>query len=135
MNLSKKPNKTLQRTLVPRTAEFGRYRAKMNKAYEKLKAITDDVYAQRREKWADDAIQILRHEGIKLRQDDGMLRQTNFSIPTSLADAFVLGLRYEKKDGTHAEDHFLFQKGKQIECCYKRKLEKKLKGRKKETQK
>lgn len=53
---------------------------------------------------------LLSRQGIKIRQDDGELKQINLSIPTSTENAFVIGLRYIKRDGTYTEDHFLCQK-------------------------
>lgn len=55
-------------------------------------------------------LELLSQSKIKLRKDDGELIQINLSIPTSIELAFVIGLRYIKKDNTHTEDHFLCQK-------------------------
>ena len=101
-------------------------RGEMNASYEKLKSLSDAVYAGRRTKWAKDAIKILNTFGIKLRQKDGKLIQVNFSIPESLPGSFVLGLRYKKQDRSQTEDHFLFQDGQPIERYYKGDLENKL---------
>lgn len=73
---------------------------------------------------------LLGQHGIKLRQRDGELKQINVSIPNSIEDAFVIGLRYLKTEGTCTEDHFLCQKELvpgitplEIEPHYKRRLE------------
>ncbi len=57
-----------------------------------------------------EVINLLRGKNIKLRQDDGELRQINISIPTSIKNSFVIGLRYKKRDKTLTEDHFLIKK-------------------------
>ncbi|MCG2722726.1 MAG: hypothetical protein L6290_12055, partial [Thermodesulfovibrionales bacterium] len=36
--------------------------------------------------------------------------QINISIPTSIKNSYVIGLRYVKKDGTHTEDHYLIKR-------------------------
>ncbi len=73
---------------------------------------------------------LLSRQDIKIRQDDGDVKQINLSIPTSTEHAFVIGLRYIKRDGTYTEDHFLCQKDVEpsttrleIEPHYKRRLE------------
>lgn len=75
-------------------------------------------------------LELLSQSKIKLRQDDGELIQINLSIPTSMKAAFVIGLRYIKKDSTYTEDHFLCQRDTQagtnlreIESYYRRRLE------------
>ncbi len=67
---------------------------------------------------------------LKMRQDDGQLKQINISIPTSLEDAFVVGLRYVKRNGACTEDLFLCPKNLaagitrlEIEPFYKGRLE------------
>jgi hypothetical protein len=45
--------------------------------------------------------------GIRARQRDGELTQVNLSLPTSVQDAIVIGLRYVKADGSLTEDHYL----------------------------
>lgn len=91
--------------------------------YDELKTISDAVYARERESWGSDALAVLKQAGIGLRDKDGKLVEMNFSIPED--DCFVLGLRYEKNDGTDTEDHFVFRKGiNRVESFYKGKLEK-----------
>jgi hypothetical protein len=50
---------------------------------------------------------LLQHD-IRLRQDDGELVEINVSLPMSSESALVLGLRYQKRDETYTEDHFMF---------------------------
>jgi len=96
----------------------------MSTPYEDLKAISDAVYSGQRMKWGDDAIKILLANGIKPRNKDGVLKSKNFSIPKSEKDCLVLGLRYEKKDGTLTEDLFVFRKeSSTIGVFYKGKLQ------------
>jgi hypothetical protein len=49
---------------------------------------------------------ILNAWGIKCRGDDGQLVWVNFSIPKSVDDTIVIGLRYQKRDQTVTEDIF-----------------------------
>lgn len=69
---------------------------------------------------------------IKMRKDDGELRQVTISKPTTVENAFVVGLRYIKTDGTYTEDHFVCRKNQasslvpvEIERYYKGQLERK----------
>lgn len=85
--------------------------ATSDKSYSELKQITDQAYATQvfDKKVARSIVQLLGKYGKKLRQDDGKLHQLTVSIPTSRADAIVIGLRYIKQDTTYTEDHFLFE--------------------------
>jgi hypothetical protein len=76
-----------------------------------------------------EVVTLLGEKDIKLRQDDGELIQINISIPTSIKNSFVIGLRYVKKDRTHTEDPYLIKKeiketDKEIVYLRGRKLEK-----------
>src|SRR5262249_10256556 len=70
-------------------------------------------------------VQVLAGQGIKIRGDDGALRQINQSVPTVRPDVFVVGLRSEKRDGSHTEDHFVFDKARPsvIGKCYGKRLD------------
>lgn len=68
---------------------------------------------------------LLDSQGIRIRQDDGELKQFTISKPTSITSGFALGLRYVKRDASHTEDHFTFEKGRAIECHYRGSLENK----------
>ncbi len=77
-----------------------------------------------------DILGLLSRQGIKIRQLDGQLKQINLSKPTTTENAFVIGLRYVKADGTCTEDHFLCLKNiepsatrLEIKPHYKRRLE------------
>ena len=85
-----------------------------NTSFNEIKKIADEVYSGRRAKWGQAAREILFKNGFKMRQRDGQLVETNFSIPKSKQNSFVLGLRYIKRDKTFTEDHFLFEKDKSI---------------------
>jgi len=61
----------------------------------------------------------------ELSNCDGELKQLTVSKPTSVENAFVIGLRYIKRDGTQTEDHFPFQEGRLVERHYKGTLEQK----------
>lgn len=69
-------------------------------------------------------IDLLDKHGVSLRNKDGQLHEVTFSVPKSVSDALVLGIRYQKKDKTFSEDLFLFQKGKPIKNGYRGELEK-----------
>lgn len=66
---------------------------------------------------------LLKDQGISIRQGDGELRQITLSKRTSVNSAFAIGLRYVKRDGTQTEDLFPVEKGRSIEGCYKGSLE------------
>jgi hypothetical protein len=100
-------------------------------AYQELKAVTDNAYKVLEDTGVVPPVgteikKILLKYGIKLRQRDGKLFQVNISIPTSISNAIVVGLRYIKASGDHREDHFLFVEGQPVEPCYGKKLEKML---------
>lgn len=98
----------------------------MSCAYADVEAIWNRHISGDQSKTKDDVVALLASQGIRLRQDDGELRQVTVSKPTSLANAFVIGLRYQKNDGSHSEDLFLVEKGCPIEAHYKGSLEHKL---------
>lgn len=99
----------------------------MDQSYTELKEITDRVYEGQAEgkqiNFAKDVVNLLGRYGIRLRQKDGILHQVNISIPTSVANAIVVGLRYSKSNGSKTEDLFLFQQGTSIVSGYKGRLE------------
>ena len=72
----------------------------------------------------EDVLSPLDSEGILLRQRDGVLKQITLTKPTSVNSAYVIGLRYIKQDGSHAEDLFTVAKGEQIRRYYKGSLQK-----------
>ena len=78
----------------------------MNKAYAKLQRIWDTCSATETSGLVD-IISVLAEDGKSLRQRDGDIFQITLSIPTSIEQAFVIGLRYRKKDLSFTEDHFL----------------------------
>jgi hypothetical protein len=100
----------------------------MNSAYRRLEAIWSDC-SDRDSSALMKIIPLLEKHGIRLRQKDGSLKQITLSIPTTKENAFVVGLRYIKNDGTFTEDHFLCEskgfvlKGEEIVHHPKRKLE------------
>ena len=98
-------------------------------SYFELKQITDKVYneiSQNRPQpyYAEEVVNLLARYKIILRQKDGVLHQVNISIPTSVSNAIVVGLRYIKNDGSKTEDLFLFQSNQPIITGYKGRLEK-----------
>jgi len=95
-------------------------------SYEELKNLTDAYYAGTMKINRQEILDLLNKYAIKVRQDDGVLDNITISIPKTVADGIVVGLRYIKRNNTKTEDLFLFSKGKPIEKGYKGKLEKKL---------
>lgn len=95
----------------------------MNEPYEELKAITDQYYTDWQMPKIGIFVDLLNKYGINLRDKDGVLHEITFSVPKSINNALVLGVRYQKKDGTFSEDLFLFQKGNDVQRGYKGKLE------------
>jgi hypothetical protein len=79
----------------------------MKTPYNKVTAIYERAIAGDVEALGD-IVGVLGNVGITLRQDDGRLRQVNLSTPIVERDVIVAGLRYEKRDGSHSEDHFVF---------------------------
>jgi hypothetical protein len=89
----------------------------------------DDIWARAlvdRSALEADVVALLRSLGIRLRQDDGERRQVTVSKPTSVASAYVAAVRYEKQDGTQAEDQFTVEPGGPIGRYYKGRLERRL---------
>jgi len=95
----------------------------MSEAYAEVEAIRRRHVSGNQSQTGNDVIALLARHDIRLRQDDGELRQITLSIPTSVPDAHVIGLRYEKNDGSHSEDLFVVQEGRPIEACYRGSLE------------
>lgn len=96
----------------------------MDNSYQEFKAITDKYYTDWQMPPINFFIDLLDRYGVKLRNKDGQLHEATFSVPKSVSEALVLGIRYQKKGGTFSEDLFLFQKGKPIQRGYKGELEK-----------
>ncbi len=97
-----------------------------NDAYGEVEALWNRHISGDQSKTKDDVVALLARQSTRLRQDDGELRQVTISRPTSLANAFVIGLRYQKNDESQSEDLFLVQKARPIERHYKGSLERKL---------
>lgn len=102
----------------------------MNPKYIAIERIWERVVMGESMDVKREILELLSQSKIKPRQDDGELIQINLSIPTSIEAAFVIGLRYIKKDSTYTEDHFLCQKDiqagpnlREIEPYYRRRLE------------
>ena len=102
----------------------------MNASYAFLESIWKRCQAGENLDVPNELPSLLLQQGIRTRQADGVLRQINISIPTSIQNALVIGLRYIKRDGSCTEDHFLCRRdaqgGPEIEPCYGRRLETRL---------
>ncbi len=101
----------------------------MDTSYDDLKIIMDHQYSVREKTgkptpdFNELIVDLLFGHGIKLRQKDGTNPRVTFSISTSIANAFVVGVRYTKENGSKTEDLFLFRKNQPITKGYKGKLE------------
>lgn len=82
----------------------------MNEAYSTLERLWNRHLISEAVDIEDEVLRLLSRQNTKIRQDDGKLKQINLSIPISIKNAYVIGLRYIKKDGTHTEDHYLCQR-------------------------
>lgn len=108
------------------TTEFsiaGRYSCMKPTPFQELKTIMDRAYASGQAGWSREVQALLEKNGIRERQDDGELTYVTFSIATSESETFVVGLRYEKRDGTFTEDTFVFTPDKEIIRCYGKRVE------------
>jgi hypothetical protein len=85
----------------------------MNSPYSALEDIRNRYLAGECPGFRNEVIKLLSENDIKRREDDGEQIQINTSIPTTIEDLLVTGLRYSKRDGSPTEDHFLFQKNSQ----------------------
>ena len=79
----------------------------MTDAYDEVEAIWNRHIDGDQSKTKDDIVTLLASQDIRLRQNDGELGQVTISKPTSIANAFVIGVRYHKNDGSQSEDLFL----------------------------
>jgi hypothetical protein len=102
----------------------------MNFEYAKIESIWKSYFQTEEPTVINKVIALLAENKISLRKKDGNLKQITISIPQSIPNAYVIGLRYVKIDGTPTEDHFLCKKSgngiykkKLIQYHPKRKLE------------
>ena len=68
-------------------------------------------------------LRVLELQGILPRRDDGVHQQTTISVAQSAEHAYVIGLRYDKRDGSQTEDLFAVEPGKPIVPYYKGRLQ------------
>jgi len=104
----------------------------MNNAYFDLDGIWNKHLSGEKNHFDIEVMALLSRHSIQLRSDDGELKQVTISKPTTAENAFVVGMRYIKSDGTYTEDHFVCRKNDasslepvKIERYYKGKLERK----------
>ena len=104
----------------------------MNRTYSALETVWSRCVAGGHHILESEVLHLLSEQDIKLRADNGELKQITISKPTTLRDSFVIGLRYSKRDGKLTEDHFLCRNQEsslepvEIERHYKGKLEREL---------
>ena len=95
--------------------------------FEELKIKSDAYYAGRalQRTIFERAFELLNifDPKFKPRQNDGKLFQLNFSVPKTMKDSLIVGIRYLKRNGSHREDHFIFTRS-EIVKCYRNNLEK-----------
>jgi len=83
------------------------------------KSIWEHAIQEDRKNMAQEVVNLLLDHGIRIRQDDGQLRQVTLSKPSTIDSGFVVGLRYDKDDGTQTEDLFRVESGQSIKPYYK----------------
>jgi hypothetical protein len=96
----------------------------MKDAFAEVESIWTRCIETGQKKFDNDILALLQDQGIRIRQDDGDLKQLTLSKPTSVNSGFVIGLRYIKKDGSHTEDLFSVEQGQQVKSYYTGSLEK-----------
>jgi hypothetical protein len=96
----------------------------MKDAFAEVESIWTRCIETGQKQFDTDILVLLKDQGIRIREDDGDLKQLTLSKPTSVNSGFVIGLRYIKKDGSHTEDLFSVEQGQQIKSYYKGSLQK-----------
>jgi|KBSMisStandDraft_5_1062788.scaffolds.fasta_scaffold1562874_1 hypothetical protein len=91
----------------------------MKNAFSDTKSIWEHAIQEDRKNMAQEVVNLLLDHGIRIRQDDGQLRQVTLSKPSTIDSGFVVGLRYDKDDGTQTEDLFRVESGQSIKPYYK----------------
>ena len=91
----------------------------MKNAFSDTKSIWEHAIQEDRKNMAQEVVNLLLDHGIRMRQDDGQLRQVTLSKPSTIDSGFVVGLRYDKDDGTQTEDLFRVESGQSIKPYYK----------------
>jgi hypothetical protein len=91
----------------------------MKNAFSDTQNIWEHAIQEDRKNMAQEVVNLLLDHGIRIRQDDGQLRQVTLSKPSTIDSGFVVGLRYDKDDGTQTEDLFRVESGQSIKPYYK----------------
>src|SRR5437867_119652 len=91
----------------------------MKDALAEIEGIWQRYIDDNRTKMGQEVLDVLQDQGIRIRQDDGQLCQLTLSKPVSVDSGFVIGLRYDKRNGTQTEDLFRVEKGYPIKGYYK----------------
>ena len=92
-------------------------------AYSEINNFWEKYFAEGPRNLDSGVLMFLGRHGIRIRQHDGELKQITISKPTSVSSAYVVGLRYNKMDGTKTEDHVLVQNDGTVTPHYRRRLE------------
>lgn len=95
----------------------------MNNPYSDMEDIWNRHLGGERANTAKAILAFLDNQDIGIRKDDGELKQLTVSKAISVTSAFVIGLRYDKRDGTQTEDHFSIERGRPVEPHYRATLE------------
>ena len=98
-------------------------RPNSSNSYCEIKKISDAIYSGVGDSFAPGMRKVIEKYGTKIRPNPHIPWAMTFSIPTSLKNAFVVGIRYKKPDGTFTEDHILFQRRRNIRVFSKSELE------------
>jgi hypothetical protein len=95
----------------------------MKNAFAEIEEIGRRYIDDNRTNMGQEILDVLQDQGIRIRQDDDQLRQLTLSKPLSVDSGFVIGLRYNKRDGTRTEDLFRVESGHPIQAYYKGSLQ------------
>ena len=80
--------------------------ADMNTKYEQIKNIHKTAIESHDANELRKIPSLLNEWKFKCREDDGELLWTNLSMPESIGETIIVGLRYRKRDTTFTEDIF-----------------------------
>jgi hypothetical protein len=94
---------------------------KSTDAYAKLKPITDKAQTGELRPWSPDIIDLLASYKVNVQRLKDVKAQANLSFPTSIKNhrSMAIGFRYDKDDGSFAEDLFLFEENIGLTCYYR----------------
>lgn len=95
--------------------------------YGELKPITDAAQAGELQPWGPAVVELLSKYGVNVERLKDAKVQVTLSFPSSTKNkSMAVGFRYIKRDGSFAEDLFLFEENVGLTCFYRGTQEKHL---------